>query len=118
MRRQARSILMMSTLLIAGYAPMMAQGMTQPNASATTKAEHKTLALRDEQEARLAQGKADEYRKMLEWYEKPGNGNYATVKGGFIHQLNYLIQKATEESLALVARHRQQAAVASNRESR
>jgi hypothetical protein len=111
MKRQAAVILMVSVLLITDYASAMAQ----PNANGTTRADYKTLAARYEQEAQLSQGKTDEYRKMLELYEKPGNGNYATEKGGLLQQLRYLVrkyQKDTEENLALAARYRQEAAVA------
>lgn len=74
-----------------------------------TRAHHEALASRYEQEASSAQAKADEYRKTLEWYERPGNGTYATVKGGLINRLNYLVRKyqiVAEQNLALAKSHR------------
>ncbi|MGH8582823.1 MAG: hypothetical protein ACREWG_08535 [Gammaproteobacteria bacterium] len=53
------------------------------------------------------------FRKHLAWYETPGNGNYATVKGGFINHLHFLVrkyQKAADEGVALATR--QQSAMA------
>ncbi len=41
--------------------------------------------------------------------ERPGNGTYATVKGGLINRLNYRVQKyqaVAEQDLALAKSHR------------
>jgi hypothetical protein len=92
---------------MAGCAPLQTRTM-EPAIENETQADHEALASRYEQEARRAQEKLDGYRKML------GDRTALTAKG-FINQLNYLTrkyQKATEESLTLAARHRQQAAVA------
>jgi len=107
MSRQAQ-LLVIATLLLAGGAPLVTHAVELAGQDGT-RADHEALALRYEQETSSAQGKADEYRKMLEWYQKPGNGNYATVKGGLINHLNYLIRKyqmVAEQNRTLVKSHR------------
>lgn len=90
MSRHAQMLLVIATLLLAGGATLVTHAIEIADA---TRAEHEVLASRYEREASSAQAKANEYRKTFEWYERPGNGTYATVKGGLINRLNYLVRK-------------------------
>lgn len=106
MKRHLKALLFIGTTMVGGLSYA---------GSPSGTADHEALASRYEGQARMAQRTADGLRKHLAWYETPGNGNYATVKGGFINQLNYLIrkyQKATDEGFALARQHRQQAVMA------
>ena len=108
MSRHAQKLLVIATLLLTGGATLVTHAIELAGQDAT-RADHEALASRYEQEASSAQAKADEYRKTLEWYERPGNGTYATVKGGLINRLNYLVRKyqaVAEQNLALAKSHR------------
>jgi hypothetical protein len=115
MKRQAQSLLIVGALLMAGYAPLVAHAM-DPAAieNARTRADHKALAERYEQEAEALRQKEEQHRKILAAYEK--SGGYEATKGGMIQHCNYLIRKyheLVEENLAMAKMHRQAMAEAS-----
>lgn len=109
MKRHLKALLFIGTTMVGGLSYAAEPSVGSPSGTA----DHEALASRYEQEGNIAQRKADGYRQQLTRYQRRGNGNYATVKGGFINHLRFLerkYQKAADEGVALATR--QQSAMA------
>lgn len=111
MKTHVQSLLISGAVLLALGMPLQGRASETGIENAATLADREALALRYDRQAETAQGKADVYRREIEWYQIPGNGNYTTVKGGRINHLHFLVRKygdAARTALELAEGHRRQ----------
>lgn len=87
------------------------EAIEQKIAGAKTRADHERLAIWYEQEARAANDKAGQHRRLADGYGVAWSGLYGNY--GMLKHCQNLVRKyeqASEENLALAKLHRQMAA--------
>ncbi len=105
MKRHVQVLLIIGILLMAGCAPLQTCTMEPAIEHTRTGSDQEALVSRYEQEARMAQEKAEQYRKTVERYTRHRNKVNATLASD-ADRLARECEKAAEENRALAKSHR------------